>query len=101
MNETLITGGGTGSNSPPYVVSPFQAIQDRVIGEGGTIRWDLEAIKLTVFVNTEACLMLVHAYASEFYGRTTLPVSSAISWCVMWLPNARTLSWSSTRLALE
>ncbi|KAK5126145.1 hypothetical protein LTR85_011501 [Meristemomyces frigidus] len=72
LNGTLVTGGGSGSNSPPYVISPFQAIQDRVIKDGGIVRWDFESANPTVYANAEACLVFINAYASESYDRTTL-----------------------------
>ncbi|OHW92216.1 glycosyl hydrolase family 3 N-terminal domain-containing protein [Colletotrichum incanum] len=34
-NGTLIAGGGSGITTPPYVISPFQAIQERVVADGG------------------------------------------------------------------
>ncbi|KUJ06463.1 beta-glucosidase-related glycosidase [Mollisia scopiformis] len=58
FNGTLIVGGGSGSNTPPYVISPFKAIQDRVIA-------DREA-------NSEVCLVFINAYASESFDRTSL-----------------------------
>ncbi|KAG9739289.1 beta-glucosidase-related glycosidase, partial [Aureobasidium melanogenum] len=40
FNGTMITGGGSGGSTPPYVVSPFQAIQERIAKDKGTLRWD-------------------------------------------------------------
>jgi beta-glucosidase len=72
FNGTMITGGGSGSSAPPYVISPFQAIQDRVIKDGGILRWDFDSVNPTVYANTEACLVFINAYASESFDRTTL-----------------------------
>ena len=71
-NGTLITGGGSGSNSPPYVISPFQALQDRILQDRGTLRWDFASINPTVYANADACLVFINAYASESFDRTTL-----------------------------
>jgi beta-glucosidase len=68
----LITAGGSGSNTPPYVISPFKAIQDRLIADRGTIRWDFWSVNPTVYANADACLVFINAYASESFDRTTL-----------------------------
>ena len=72
LNGTLITGGGSGSNTPPYVISPFQALQDRVLQDRGTLRWDFASVNPTVYANADACLVFINAYASESFDRTTL-----------------------------
>ncbi|KAI7542965.1 glycoside hydrolase family 3 protein [Hortaea werneckii] len=72
LNGTLITGGGSGSSTPPYVISPFQALQDRVLKDRGTVRWDFDAENPIVFANAEACIVFINAYASESFDRTTL-----------------------------
>ncbi|KKY16558.1 putative beta-glucosidase 1 [Phaeomoniella chlamydospora] len=73
FNGTLITGGGSGSNSPPYVITPFQAIQERIIKDNGMIRWDFHSENpYPPYVNADACLVFINAYASESFDRTTL-----------------------------
>lgn len=73
LNGTLISGGGSGSTTPPYVVSPFQAIQERVARDKGILRWDFLSDKPSpAYANTEACLVFINAYASESFDRTTL-----------------------------
>lgn len=72
LNGTLITAGGSGSSTPPYVISPFKAIQDRIIAAKGTLRWDFFGINPTVYANAEACLVFINAYASESFDRTSL-----------------------------
>jgi beta-glucosidase len=69
---TLVTGGGSGSNTPPYVVSPFQAIQDRLVKDRGILRWDFESVNPIAYANADACLVFINAYASESFDRTTL-----------------------------
>ena len=68
----MVTGGGSGSNSPSYVVAPFQAIQDRVLRDNGILRWDFASVNPTVYANADACLVFINAYASESFDRTTL-----------------------------
>lgn len=72
FNGTLIVAGGSGSNSPPYVISPLKAIQDRVIADRGILRWDLYSENPTPEANTEVCLVFINAYASESFDRTSL-----------------------------
>lgn len=72
FNGTLITAGGSGSNSPGYVISPFKAIQDRVIADKGILRWNFWSESPYVEASSEACLVFINAYASEFFDRTTL-----------------------------
>ncbi|KAK3349617.1 glycoside hydrolase family 3 protein [Lasiosphaeria hispida] len=73
LNGTLITGGGSGSTTPPYVVSPFQALQERVAKDRGVLRWDFYSEDPeTPYVNADACLVFINAYAGESFDRTSL-----------------------------
>ncbi|XP_014560429.1 glycoside hydrolase family 3 protein [Bipolaris victoriae FI3] len=72
LNGTLITAGGSGSSTPQYVISPFKALQDRLIKNRGTLRWDFWGVNPTVYANAEACLVFINAYASESFDRTSL-----------------------------
>ncbi|KAJ4348848.1 uncharacterized protein N0V89_010227 [Didymosphaeria variabile] len=73
LNGTMITGGGSGSNTPSYVISPFHAISDRIAKNRGTIRWDFDSENpYPPYVNAEAAIVFVNAYASESFDRTTL-----------------------------
>ncbi|KAK1967044.1 glycosyl hydrolase family 3 N terminal domain-containing protein [Colletotrichum sublineola] len=72
-NGTLIAGGGSGTTTPPYVISPFQAIQERVIADGGVVKWDFYSENpQPIYVNSEACLVFINAWAAEGYDRTSL-----------------------------
>ncbi|TEA12352.1 putative beta-glucosidase M [Colletotrichum sidae] len=73
FNGTLITGGGSGGSTPPYVVSPFQAIQERISKNRGILRWDFYSENpYPPYVNSEACLVFINAYASESFDRLSL-----------------------------
>lgn len=72
FNGTLVTGGGSGSNTPSYLISPFEAIQRRVVQDGGMVRWDFGSVNPTVYRNAEASLVFINAYASESFDRTEL-----------------------------
>lgn len=64
QNGTMITGGGSGSSAPPYVISPFDAIQRRLIDDGGIVRWDFASVNPTVYANAEACLVFINGKPS-------------------------------------
>jgi beta-glucosidase len=72
LNGTLVTAGGSGSSTPPYVISPFKAIQDRIIADRGTLRWDFFGLNPTIYANADACLVFINSYASESFDRTSL-----------------------------
>ncbi|KAF2183312.1 glycoside hydrolase family 3 protein [Zopfia rhizophila CBS 207.26] len=72
LNGTLITAGGSGSSTPPYVISPFKALQDRIVADRGILRWDFYGLTPTVYANADACLVFINAYASEAFDRTSL-----------------------------
>lgn len=73
FNGTLITGGGSGGSTPPYVVTPFQALQERASKNKGILRWDFYSENPTpAYVNSDACLVFINAYASEAFDRTSL-----------------------------
>lgn len=73
LNGTQITGGGSGSNTPSYVIDPFMAISQRIAKDKGTLRWDFWSENPpSAFVNAEHCLVFINSYASESFDRTTL-----------------------------
>lgn len=73
FNGTLVTGGGSGSNTPPYIVDPFTAIQERIRKSRGTLRWDFWTENPSpAFFNAEHCLVFINAYSSEAFDRTSL-----------------------------
>ncbi|KAF1961768.1 glycoside hydrolase [Byssothecium circinans] len=73
LNGTLISGGGSGTSTPSYVISPFHAISERIAKNRGTLRWDFDSENpYPPYVNSEACLVFINAYASESFDRTSL-----------------------------
>ena len=73
FNGTLITGGGSGGATPPYVVSPFQALQERISKDRGILRWDFFSENpYPPYVNADAALVFINSYASENWDRETL-----------------------------
>lgn len=73
LNGTQITGGGSGSNTPSYVIDPFMAISERIARDRGTLRWDFWSEAPTpAYSNAEHCLVFINSYASESFDRTSL-----------------------------
>lgn len=60
QNQTMITGGGSGTSTPPYVISPFEAIQRRLIENRGIARWDFASVNPPMYANSEACLVFIN-----------------------------------------
>lgn len=69
---TLIVGGGSGSNTPPYVSTPFDALQARAYEDGTALFHDLASNDPNVFANSDACLVFINEYASEAWDRPGL-----------------------------
>jgi beta-glucosidase len=65
QNGSLITGGGSGTSTPGYVVSPFEAIQRRLIENEGIVRWDFASINPPIYANSEACLVFINGKPSN------------------------------------
>ncbi|KAJ8058404.1 hypothetical protein OCU04_012593 [Sclerotinia nivalis] len=74
INGTLISGGGSGSNNPSYISSPFDAIRQRAFDDGGSIFWDFINVNATANVDpaSDACLVFINAFASESIDRVGL-----------------------------
>lgn len=73
LNGTQITGGGSGSSTPSYVIDPFMAISARIAKDKGTLRWDFYSEAPTpAYSNAEHCLVFINSYASESFDRTSL-----------------------------
>lgn len=71
-NGTLIVGGGSGGTSPPYVSAPFDALQERAYKDGTQIYGNAVATNPQVHANTDACLVFINAFATEFVDRDGL-----------------------------
>lgn len=66
----IISGGGSGAVTPPYVSSPFDALQQRAYEENTALLWDFtNATSLpgstVVDAASSACLVFINAFATE------------------------------------
>ncbi|KXJ90937.1 glycosyl hydrolase family 3 N terminal domain-domain-containing protein [Microdochium bolleyi] len=71
-NGTIFSGGGSGAVTPASVSSPFEALSARAYDDGTALFWDFFSPDPDVYVDSDACLVLGNAYASEGYDRTGL-----------------------------
>ncbi|KAH8893338.1 beta-glucosidase [Thozetella sp. PMI_491] len=71
QNGTIYMGGGSGASSPSLAVSPFDALVNKAYDDGTALYWDLHSQNPAVNPTTEACIVLVNAWASEGYDRST------------------------------
>lgn len=74
LNGTIISGGGSGANSPAYINSPFDALQQRAYDDDTVIFWDFvnQYSNGTVDGATDACLVFINAFSSEGFDRVGL-----------------------------
>ncbi|KAI7316870.1 putative glycosyl hydrolase [Hortaea werneckii] len=68
-NGTLIVGGGSGSNTPPYISSPFEALKARAYDDDTAIFFDFVSTDPPVVASSEACLVFINEYSSEVWDR--------------------------------
>lgn len=71
-NGTLLSGGGSGANQPTYYSSPFEAFTARAQEDYTALYWDFQSTNPSVNSNTDACIVIVNAYASEGWDRPDL-----------------------------
>ncbi|KAH8774203.1 beta-glucosidase-related glycosidase [Hyaloscypha finlandica] len=74
INGTVISGGGSGANSPAYINAPFDALQEKAYQADTTILWDFINVNATANVDgaSDACLVFINAFASEGFDRVGL-----------------------------
>jgi len=73
-NGTMVSGGGSGAVTPPYISSPFDGILQQAINDGTAIFWDFDTVNSTSNVDaaSTACLVFINAWATEGSDRTGL-----------------------------
>lgn len=71
-NGTLFCGGGSGAVTPASVSSPFDALNARAFDDRTAVFWDFFTPDPDVASTSDACLVIVNAFASEGYDRPHL-----------------------------
>lgn len=73
--------GGSGSNAPPYISAPFDALQEQAYNDDTSLFWDCKSMSFYVFksysqiivvsvdpdvdAGSDACLVFLNAYSIE------------------------------------
>ena len=72
INGTIISGGGSGANSPAYINAPFDALQQQAYEDGTALFWDFINTDPVVEGASDACIVFINAFASEGIDRVGL-----------------------------
>lgn len=59
------TGGGSGANTPPFIIDPFMALSQRAVSDGSYLLWDFVSNNATVDPASDVCLVFINAFATE------------------------------------
>ena len=70
-NGVLIVGGGSGSNTPSYISAPYDALQARAYDDNFQLFYDFTSNNPVVEAASDACVVVINAYSSEGWDRTT------------------------------
>jgi beta-glucosidase len=62
---TLITGGGSGANTGPYMSSPHEAFQQQAYEDGTYLLWDFQSDNPSVHPSSDACVVFINEFAFE------------------------------------
>ncbi|KAI6291423.1 hypothetical protein MCOR34_010176 [Pyricularia oryzae] len=68
----LYSGGGSGGNMPAYGGSPFEALSVRARKDGTHMLWDFSSFNPTINSNSDACIVVGNAWATEGWDRPGL-----------------------------
>jgi beta-glucosidase len=68
----LLVGGGSGSNVPAYVSTPYDAISQRAYDDGTEIWSDFVSLDPSVVASSSACLVFINAFSTEIFDRSDL-----------------------------
>ncbi|KAL1873815.1 hypothetical protein VTK73DRAFT_730 [Phialemonium thermophilum] len=71
-NGTIVSGGGSGATSQSRIVSPFDALTQQAYDDDTALFWDLASGDPSVHPASDACLVVVNAFATEGFDRPNL-----------------------------
>ncbi|RYC55604.1 hypothetical protein CHU98_g10607, partial [Xylaria longipes] len=71
-NGTLFSGGGSGSVTPASFSAPYDALTQRAYDDNTAIMLDFYSAEPDVVSTSDACLVIVNAFASEGFDRPGL-----------------------------
>jgi len=68
-NGTIFSGGGSGATTGSFASAPYDALTQRAYDDGTATMWDFVSPEPDVASASDACLVVVNAYASEGFDR--------------------------------
>ncbi|KAI1332803.1 beta-glucosidase M [Xylariaceae sp. FL0255] len=68
-NGTIFSGGGSGAVDPAAPIAPYDALKQKATDDNTALFWDFYSSTPDVVSNSDACLVIVNAFASEGYDR--------------------------------
>jgi beta-glucosidase len=71
-NGTIISGGGSGAVAMSLISAPFDAIAQQAYEDDTALFWDFSSPEPSVDGASDACLVIVNAFASEGFDRPGL-----------------------------
>jgi beta-glucosidase len=74
---TLITGGGSGTTTGPYISAPLHAFENQAYEDGTYLHWDFSSTNPNVNPTSEACIVFINEFAIEALDRTGLADTEA------------------------
>lgn len=66
---TLITGGGSSTSNPSYIVSPYAAFAEKAREDLTMLSWNFQDQDPGVLGSSDACIVLVNEFSSEGFDR--------------------------------
>jgi len=72
INGTLSVGGGSGSNTPPFIIDPFQAFSQRALMDNSYLAWDFISQYPIVDPASDVCVVFINAFSTEGSDRPNL-----------------------------
>lgn len=72
LNGTIVSGGGSGANTPAHISSPFDALAQRAHEDGTALYWDFHDTNPRVDPTSDACIVDVNVFATESADRPNL-----------------------------
>jgi beta-glucosidase len=69
---TIISGGGSGATSMSRISAPFDALVQQAYEDDTALFWDLTSPTPNIDAASDACLVIVNAFASEGFDRPNL-----------------------------
>jgi len=72
INGTIISGGGSGAVAMSLISTPFDAITQQAYQDDTALFWDFSSPEPNVDAASDACLVIVNAFAAEGFDRPGL-----------------------------